>query len=339
MQEPVDDIKLRARTHGQRKLAQSSALQPEDSAEQLSSMPQPSRPSAVMLPTYAGKQSALPNDSIPASGTASMQHTESVRHKVSGAGLALDHETRTTSAPASAAAHQPSGVHIVQDTSVSGGSGNQEVTASSPSADAAAAAADDVSLAANVQQQDVEGASVEPVTQASSGRSSMEVPGQLEASGLEAQAAGDLQHAELQQQHDQEQSGAMQLAQQQGLLTQQSEVGALEHQTMSAVDEEPQASTSQSAQAKQGKSVYAARELTVLEKYEADVVHAYAASFVAEAMMQGMLPAVANFVAASQHEELLAEVWRRNELSKVRHLEEVRAERAAWEAHEESVKR
>ncbi|KAL3162910.1 hypothetical protein ABBQ32_009352 [Trebouxia sp. C0010 RCD-2024] len=336
-QEPVDDIKLRART--QRKLAQSSALQPEDSAEQLSSMSLPSRPSAVMLPAYVGKQPALPNDSTPASGTASMQHTESVRQKL-GTGLALDLETHTVFAQASAAANQPIGVHTVQDTSFSDGGDNQEVTASSPSADAAVPAADDVSHAAGVQQQDDDSNSSEPVKQASIGRSSMEVSGQLEDSRLDAQDAElHLQHADLDQPHDQEQSGAMQPAQQQGLLPQQSEQGALEHQTMSAVNEEPQASTSQSSKPKQGKSVYAARELTVLEKYEADVVHAYATSFVAEAMMQGMLPAVANSVAASQHEKLLAEVRRRNELNKVRHLQEVQAERAAWEAHEEGVKR
>lgn len=337
MQEPVDDIKLRSRA--QRKLVQASALQPEDSAEQLSSMPMPSRVTSATPPPYVAQQPALPDDSIPASGAASMIPTEPVRQKVSGPCLPLDLETKTASAQASAAAQQHSEVCSLHDTSVSDSSDDQAEPASSPSAGTAVAVADEVSLAAGTQQQEHEGTSVEPLTQLSSGRSATEVPGQPKDTGLETQVAADLQHAESYQ--DEHEHAAVQLAQQQGLVPQHGEVAALEHQAMSAGNDGVQASTGQSSRPKQlqGKSVYAARELTVLEKYEADVVHAYATSFVVEAMMQGMLPAAANAVVDNQHGQLLAEVRRRNELNKVRHLEEVQAERAAWEAHEESVKR
>ena len=85
--------------------------------------------------------------------------------------------------------------------------------------------------------------------------------------------------------------------------------------------------------------MYAPRDLTVLEQYEADVVRAYATSFLAEVVMQGTMPAAANLAAADQHAKLLAEVRHRNALNKARHLQEVQEERAAWEAHEQNVKR
>lgn len=88
-----------------------------------------------------------------------------------------------------------------------------------------------------------------------------------------------------------------------------------------------------------GESVYAARDLTVLEQYEADVVEAYASSFVAEALMQHVLPAAANSVVAEQHQQALDQVRRYNALNKQRHTDEVKAERAAWEEHEANIKR
>ncbi|KAL0050091.1 hypothetical protein WJX82_004313 [Trebouxia sp. C0006] len=46
-----------------------------------------------------------------------------------------------------------------------------------------------------------------------------------------------------------------------------------------------------------------------------------------------------NAVVAEQHQEALAEVQYRNALNKQRHLDEVKAERAAWEEHEANIKR
>ena len=66
---------------------------------------------------------------------------------------------------------------------------------------------------------------------------------------------------------------------------------------------------------------------------------AYASSFLAEAMMQQVLPATVNAVVAEQHQEALAEVQYRNALNKQRHLDEVKAERAAWEEYEANIKR
>ena len=132
-----------------------------------------------------------------------------------------------------------------------------------------------------------------------------------------------------------------QQAEQQDLVSQQAQQEELDFEQASD-SSEPVASsrhTTARGQGRPGESQYAARDLTVLEQYEADVVEAYASSFLAEAMLQQVLPATANAVVAEQHQEALAEVRYRNALNKQRHLDEVKAERAAWEEHEANIKR
>ena len=267
------------------------------------------------------------------------QHTGPVKQMVLGA-PGVEREAVTTQ-EASIAALQQSGASGQRDTSVSDSNQTQEATASSSLAGAAVIGGGQDRLAVGVQQDGDERTSLEAARQEAHRRSSREVPGLSGDSGLQAWATDDLQQADSHgQRQDQQERTTMQLLQQQGSAPQHAAVEALEHQT--SVDDELQPSTSQhstSKQAQRGKSVYAPRDLTVLEQYEVDVVHAYAASFVAEAMMQGMLPAAANFAAADQHAKLLAEVREQNALNKMRHLEEVQTERATWEAHEETVKR
>ena len=133
----------------------------------------------------------------------------------------------------------------------------------------------------------------------------------------------------------------LQQAEQRDLDAQQAQQEELEFEQASD-SSGPLASSSRVAASGQGRheeSLYAARDLTVLEQYEADVVEAYASSFLAEAMMQQVLPATANAVVAEQHQQALADVQRRNALNKQRHLDEVKAERAAWEEHEANIKR
>lgn len=335
MQEPADDdddIKVRPR--GQRKFPGVASMQPEDSAEQLSGMPMPSRPRSVAQSASFGQQLTAKADSITASESASMQLARPVSQTLSGASgvgsIADSH---------AAVGLQQKGTFVQQQhKGVSDSTGGQQGPTSRHLAGAVVTVYDQNQSPAGAQQCDDQGTSTGAFRRQPSRRaSSME--GQItelsEASGLEAQAANV---ADVYVQQEQQECSTMQMAQQQGWASQQAEAGALEHQA----SVEPQASTSQSSRSKQaqpGESVYAPRDLTVLEQYEADVVHAYATSFLAEAVLQGMLPAAANSAAAEQHTKLLAEVRQRNALNKVRHLEEVQAERAAWEAHEQNVKR
>ena len=239
---------------------------------------------------------------------------------------------------------QHTGSFVQQHTSISDSSCAQEGTASGPLAGSAVVAEEQENPAASAQQPGSASTANVTLRQSSGRQSSSLAPGDIsnlsEASSLEAQETGDLQHAHAAEQQKQQEDAAMPMVQQQGLAPKHAETAALEPQAY--VDFEPQASTSQSSRSKQtqrGESVYAPRDLTVLEQYEADVVHAYATSFLAEAMMQNVLPAAANSAAADQHAKLLAQVRQRNALNKARHLEEVQEERAAWEAHEQNVKR
>ena len=135
---------------------------------------------------------------------------------------------------------------------------------------------------------------------------------------------------------------------QQSQQAEQNDMGAQQAQQEELESEQasdssgPLASSSHTAapgQGRHGESLYAARDLTVLEQYEADVVEAYASSFVAEVMMQQVLPAAANAVVAQQHQQALVDMRRCNALNKQRHLDEVKAERGAWEEHEANIKR
>ena len=340
MQEPAgDEIKLRPRA--QRKLPQVAALQPEDSAEQLSSMPMPSRPSTAVQSASASQQLTQQCDSITVeSGTASMQHTGSVRQTVSSAFAPADVGSSAGSGPAPSL--QQTGSLVQQDISLSSSSRTKEGPASGPLAGAAVVAEEGDDPAAAAHQSSIVSSS-SGAFRWKSGRPSSslgEVSNLSEASGLEAKAAGDLLLADAPELQEQQEGVTMQMVQQPGLIPEHTEAAALEPQA--SVGVEPHASTSQSSrpqQALRGESVYAPRDLTVLEQYEADVVNAYAISFLAEAVMQGMLPAAANSAAADQHAKLLAEVRQRNALNKARHLEEVQEERAAWEAHEQNLKR
>ncbi len=133
----------------------------------------------------------------------------------------------------------------------------------------------------------------------------------------------------------------LQQAEQEDMVSQQAQQEELEFEQPSD-SSEPLASfrrITTPGPGRRGESQYAARDLTVLEQYEADVVEAYASSFLAEVMMQQVLPATANAVVAEQHQQALAEVRYRNALNKQRHLDEVKAERAAWEEHEANIKR
>ena len=159
-----------------------------------------------------------------------------------------------------------------------------------------------------------------------------------------SQQPGQAQDQPLASTFEPERAQHAQQVQQEGFDAQQAQhVQQLGFETDQAVSPaQPEAATSQSSrpdQSKPGDSVYAARDLTVLEQYEADVVAAYASSFVAQAMMQQILPAAANAVADLQHQTALAEVRKRNAKNKQCHLEEVKAERAAWQEHEDNIKR
>ncbi len=161
---------------------------------------------------------------------------------------------------------------------------------------------------------------------------------------LSGDSQGQLLASEFGPQQAQQDGSGAQQTQQEGLDAHQAQQAKQEDSDFGRDRDSAQAEastnlSSASHQKQHGESVYAARDLTVLEQYEADVVEAYASSFVAEAMMQQMLPATANAVTAEQHQTALAEVQRRNALNKQRHLEEVKAERAAWEEHEANIKR
>ena len=161
---------------------------------------------------------------------------------------------------------------------------------------------------------------------------------QLELEASQAQQPG-LEPEQAQRQE----TGFQQLqqAEQEDMVSQQAQQEQLEFEQASD-SSEPLASSSRitaPGQGLRGESQYAARDLTVLEQYEADVVEAYASSFLAEAMMQQVLPATANAVVVEKHQQALAGVQYRNALNKQRHLDEVKAERAAWEEHEANIKR
>lgn len=334
VQEPADDeIKLRRRA--QRKFSQTAALQPEDSAEQLSSMPMPSRPSTAAQSASASQQRL---DSATVSlGTALMQCVGPVRQTISNTLASTRVGSSAVSGPALCV--QQSGSLVQQQTSVTDSNGAQEGKVSGPLAGAAVVAEEEGDSAASAQQPSNASTSTGTVRQISGRQSSslVQVPNSSAASSLEAQAASDLQLADAPEQQGQQESATMQMVQQPGLAPQHAAF-----QPQASVDSEPRASTSRSSRSKQtqrGESVYAPRDLTVLEQYEADVVRAYATSFLAEVVMQGTMPAAANLAAADQHAKLLAEVRHRNALNKARHLQEVQEERAAWEAHEQNVKR
>lgn len=111
-----------------------------------------------------------------------------------------------------------------------------------------------------------------------------------------------------------------------------------------APEDQPQALTSGATSAanahrqpSRGQSVHAAKDYTPLEKYEAALVQAYAASYIAGAMLQHSLPAAANAVVSERHRAAVADVRRKNGDMKQLHLEEVKAERAAWQQHEEDI--
>ena len=331
LQEPDDDDDIKVRPRGQRKFPQMASMQPEDSAEQLSGMPMPSRPRTAAQSASVGQQLTAEVDSITASESASVQPARQVSQTTSGApgvGSSAD-------SGAADGLQQP-GNFVQQNIGASDSTRGQEGPASYHLAGADVAAYDQ--SAGAVQQFNDQGTPTGAFRQRPSRRSSSmvgQVTNMSEASGLEAQAANV---ADVYEQQEQQECSSMQMTEQQGMASQEAEAAALEHRASVA----PLASTTQSSrskQAQQRQSVYAPRDLTVLEQYEADVVHAYATSFLAEAVLHGMLPAAANSAAAEQHAKLLAEVRQRNALNKVRHLEEVQNERAAWEAHEQNVKR
>lgn len=333
LQEPDDDDDIKVRARGQHKFPAIASMQPEDSAEQLSGMPMPSRPRTAAQSASIGQQLTAKAGSVTASDPASGQHARPVSQTLPGAPGGV------SSADSGAAVGlQPTGTFAQQHSGVSDSTGGQEGPASHHLAGADVGAYDQNQSAGGAQQFDDQGTSTRAVRQQQSRRApSME--GQMaelsEASGLEAQAANV---ADVYMQQEQQESGTTQMVQQQGLASQQAKAAAIANQASDSV--EPSTTQSfRSKQAQRGEAVYAPRDLTVLEQYEADVVRAYATSFLAEAILQGMLPAAANSAAAEQHEKLLAEVRQRNALNKVRHLEEVQAERAAWEAHEQNVKR
>lgn len=333
LQEPDDDDDIKVRPRGQRKFPRIASMQPEDSAEQLSGMPVPSRPRIAAQSASVGQQLTAKADSFTTSEAASVQHARQASQTVPGAPGA-----GSSADSGSAASLQQTGTFSQQHRGVSDSTGGQEGPASHCLAGADVGAYDQYQSADGAQQFDDEGTSTRAFRQQPSRRSSS-MEGQItivsEASGLEAQSANV---ADVYEQQEQQECSTMQMAQQPDLAYQEAETAALGHHASVA----PLASTSQgsrSKRAQRGASVYAPRDLTVLEQYEADVVHAYATSFLAEAILQGMLPAAANSAAAEQHANLLAEVRQRNALNKVRHLEEVQAERAAWEAHEQNVKR
>ena len=350
--EPSDDIQARSRHKG--KLPQLSTLQPEDSAEQLSSIAVPSRQGRARAAAHAQQMATLA-DSTPASVVALMQAAKSSSsgHVAPQASLAQPSADSAAAglAPTGHAFAGQSSVRRLQQPEVSskqqfstlrGQSNDTEGAAGSDTlaVDLESAADADV-VAVGGQQHATEAKTAEFVGQHSQRQSSWEAQGQQVSPQGHVQAGELLQHADSKLQQDQQPDSSMQLAQQESLASEQ-EQGAAAGLHRRPMHDEPEASTSQRSrqkQVKRGESVYAARDLTVLEQYEADVVHAYATSFLAEAMLQGMLPAAANTMAADEHSKLLAEARQRNALTKVRHHEEVKAERAAWEAHEEIVKR
>ena len=310
----------------------------------------PSRQGTSRASAYA-QQAASLADSTAASGVAARQADRSSSHMAPQGGLAQPSAVsavagqavvgRVPASQASARGLQQPEVSSNQQLSTSSGPGDTEGAAASDSlAVGLDSAAPRGAVAASAHQDATEDSNLEFVRQHSQRQSFGEAEGQLVSS--EAEQAGQLlQSAESTLQQGQQPYSSMQLAQQQSLTPEQDQRAAFELDQR-PMNDEPEASTSQSSRQKQvirGESVYAARDLTVLEQFEADVVRAYATSFLAEAMLQGMLPAAANTMAADEHAKLLAAVRQRNALTKVRHLEEVKAERAAWDAHEEKVKR
>ncbi|KAL0042270.1 hypothetical protein WJX77_008145 [Trebouxia sp. C0004] len=163
---------------------------------------------------------------------------------------------------------------------------------------------------------------------------------QLELEANQSQQPG-FESEQAQHQHQGAGFQQSQQAEQKDMGAQQAQQEELEFEQASDSSELPASSSRTTApgQGRRGESLYAARDLTVLEQYEEDVVEAYASSFLAEAMMQQVLPATANAVVAEQHQQALAEVRYRNALNKQHHLDEVKAERAAWEEHEANIKR
>lgn len=308
-----------------------STLQPEDSAEQLSSSFLPTsqaRPTAVAAPPPQPAQ----QDRDPLTSTA-----PSTASTPSQLGQAVPgHQAAAVSGPVSV--KRASAMSLREPASVQSA---DQVGAPNSGADQPA-----VQMQGGRQSVDLEGAAgaesqasdaifadVQQVShtfsQLSSRQQSQQLQEQVQSLNLGAQQA----------QHDQ------QVQQGTGLLASQrlnSGPQQAQHDEAETPASEPDASSSSATAAGRSRpeaSVYAARDLTVLEQYEADVVQAYVSSFVAEAMMQQALPAAATAVVREQHEAAVAQVQQRNADTRQQHLEEVKAERAAWEEHEANVKR
>ena len=345
LQAPESDIQVRSRTKS--KLAQLPSLQPEDSAEQLSSMVLPSRQTTARASAFAAQQLAPRTDSAPTSGLAVLQPAESDSRVAMGGVLIPTPRVSAAAPQASSKPWQQLETSSRQHSTAvnAAGSDQQGELASEPVSDgtAVAAGADMNNIREQQQQQGSYDDTAEMSMQGLQSVPTREHDRDRPASHHSAEAEALLQHTASGMRHDAQQdpvdSAGVQLAQQQSLESSQDQNAA--HQLEDPLaDAPPLATTMQrSKQVKRGESVYAARDLTVLEQYESDVVQAYAASFLAEAMMQGIVPAAANALAADEHARLLAEALQRNALHKAMHLVEVKAERAAWEAHEENMKR
>ena len=306
-----------------------STLQPEDSAEQLSSSFLPNsqaRPTGVAAPPPqpAQQDRDLPTSTAPSTASTPSQLDQAVP----------EHQAAVVSRPVSAqrasamSLREPASFQSEHQVGASNSGANQptvQIQGGRRSVDLEGAAG------AESQAPDAIFADVQQVSHTFSQLSSGQQSQQLQDQNLNPGAQ--------QAQHDQ------QVQQGTGLLASQRLISGpqqAQHDEAETSASEPDASSSSATAAGRNRpegSVYAARDLTVLEQYEADVVQAYVSSFVAEAMMQQALPAAATAVVREQHEAAVAQVQQRNADTRQQHLEEVKAERAAWEQHEDSVKR
>ena len=312
------------------KLPRLATLQPEDSAEQLSNSAMPGRQgtSARQLPAQDIQQAP---DAFAATSRsdAEFEFAQHAQHRDShAAGATADHlrplDQQFQTVPSSGTALQPSDAMLEQkrasglENAQTGGDTSSEGSGGfAPS---------------STGEQGGGGSVLGQFSRQLSSRQQLELEAsQAQQPGLEPEQA-QRQETGFQQ---------LQQAEQEDMVSQQAQQEQLEFEQASD-SSEPLASSSRitaPGQGLRGESQYAARELTVLEQYEADVVEAYASSFLAEAMMQQVLPATANAVVVEKHQQALAGVQYRNALNKQRHLYEVKAERAAWEEHEANIKR
>lgn len=314
------------------KLASLASLQPEDSAEQLSNLAMPVRQATAatsrQLPRQGPQHTPEAAFSTSRSGvkgeTAHNGAAAAAAIAAAGKGLQLSPQ-QPAGLVASTTAQQSSDEIFGADAAAAAGPGSGQGQGGSSSVGHGA-----TSVAVPGEQGSGDSLLGQPNRQLPNRQESAQSRHQLLQPQFESQQA---QHdLDTGSQQAQQASSSSQQPQQDSFRAQQEEL------------EFEQASTSQGTAPRggsrgPGESVYAARDLTVLEQYEADVVEAYASSFVAEALMQHVLPAAANSVVAEQHQQALDQVRRYNALNKQRHTDEVKAERAAWEEHEANIKR